>query len=72
MAKDQATLERITQLVEEEQGLYREEGRLEESEVERLQEIKEELDRCWALLRRRRARREYGRDPDGAKVPSSE
>src|SRR5882724_3887053 len=30
--------------------------------------VKEELDQCWDLLRQRRALREFGRDPDEAKV----
>jgi len=72
LEKDQGILDRISELVEEEQGLYREDSRLEEDEVERLQEIKDELDRCWDLLRRRRARREFGRDPEKARVPEEE
>jgi hypothetical protein len=31
----------------------------------RLAEVKVELDRCWDLLRQRRAREEFGQDPDG-------
>jgi hypothetical protein len=31
----------------------------------RLEEVKVELDRCWDLLRQRRAREEFGQDPDG-------
>jgi hypothetical protein len=27
-----------------------------------------QLDQCWDLLRQRRARREFGRDPDDAQV----
>jgi hypothetical protein len=34
----------------------------------RLQEIKVELDQCWDLLRQRDARREFGQDPNKAKV----
>jgi hypothetical protein len=33
-----------------------------------LTKINVELDRCWDLLRQRRALREYGRDPDQAEV----
>ena len=32
----------------------------------RLAEIQVELDRCWDLLRQRRARRSAGEDPDDA------
>lgn len=61
-------MSRIERLAEEEQSLYRED-KLSADDLERLEEIKAELDRCWDLLRRRRARREFGRDPDEAKVP---
>lgn len=66
--KDESVLGRIERLAEEEQNLYREDN-LSPNDLERLEEIKAELDRCWDLLRRRRARREFGRDPDEAKVP---
>ena len=35
---------------------------------ERLERVSVELDRCWDLLRQRRALREFGRDPDEADV----
>ena len=38
------------------------------SAQERLDKIKVELDQCWDLLRQRDARREFGEDPDAAKV----
>ena len=34
----------------------------------RLEQLKIELDQCWDLLRQRRALREFGEDPDRAKV----
>ena len=34
----------------------------------RLAELKVHLDQCWDLLRQRRALREFGKDPDEAKV----
>jgi hypothetical protein len=37
-----------------------------EDEKERLRAVEVELDRCWDLLRQRRALREAGADPDGA------
>ncbi len=37
-------------------------------QTERIRHIDEQLDQCWDLLRQRRARREFGDDPDGAKV----
>jgi Protein of unknown function (DUF2630) len=39
----------------------------------RLKEAEETLDRYWDLLRQRRARREFGEDPEGsAERPASE
>jgi hypothetical protein len=35
---------------------------------DRLQAVQVELDRCWDLLRRRRAVRESGGDPDAAEA----
>jgi Protein of unknown function (DUF2630) len=39
-----------------------------EGERERLRAVEVELDRCWDLLRQRRALREAGSDPDEAKA----
>jgi hypothetical protein len=39
----------------------------------RLREVEESLDRCWDLLRQRRARREFGEDPaQAAERPAPE
>jgi hypothetical protein len=35
-------------------------------ERERLRSAEEALDQCWDLLRQRRARREFGENPDDA------
>jgi hypothetical protein len=35
-------------------------------EHERLRAAEEALDQCWDLLRQRRARREFGENPEGA------
>ncbi len=44
-----------------------------EAERERLASAETALDQCWDLLRQRRARREFGQDPEGAQVrPVSE
>jgi Protein of unknown function (DUF2630) len=37
-------------------------------EREQLRSAEEALDQCWDLLRQRRARREFGENPDGAMV----
>jgi hypothetical protein len=39
-----------------------------EQERERLRSAEEALDQCWDLLRQRRARRQYGENPDGAEA----
>ena len=65
---DTEVLGRIDELVAEEQQLYEREGHgdLKPGDHARLQEIAISLDRCWDLLRQRRARRESGLDPDEA------
>ncbi len=39
-----------------------------EEERIKLRAAEEALDQCWDLLRQRRARREFGEDPDAAAV----
>ena len=65
--KDQSVLNHIDRLVKEEERLY---GRSEptDDDRERLAELRVELDQRWDLLRQRRALREFGNDPDTAKV----
>jgi hypothetical protein len=71
---DESIAERIERLVSEEKELRRREQddrkdseRLE-SDQQRLRSVEVELDRCWDLLRQRRAREEFGQDPDDAQV----
>jgi Rad3-related DNA helicase len=64
---DQSVLKHIETLVQEEQHLYGR-GQLSDSDNVRLEKIKVELDRYWDLLRQRRAREEFGENPDGASV----
>jgi hypothetical protein len=67
---DQSILSRIESLVHEEHALQgREEGDAVRDEAlaadrRRLEDVSVELDRCWDLLRQRRARRAAGGDPD--------
>jgi Protein of unknown function (DUF2630) len=67
---DQQALERINQLVEEEEKLlHRHEGEgLDDDEQARLQEIELQLDKTWDYLRQRRSLREAGDNPDDASV----
>ena len=64
---DKNVLGHIEELVTEEKKLYAQ-GEISDAERERLAKINVELDRCWDLLRQRRALREYGRNPDQAEV----
>ena len=71
---DESIADRIERLVGEEHELrHREqadsknEERLE-ADQERLRAVEVELDRCWDLLRQRRALRDAGGDPDEAHV----
>jgi len=67
---DQSVLSHIDQLVKEEERLYAKNGLTDEDQA-RLAEVKVALDQCWDLLRQRRALREFGEDPDKAKVRSA-
>jgi hypothetical protein len=71
---DDSIANRIENLVAEEHKLRHEEEadsskteQLEEDQ-RRLRDVEVELDRCWDLLRQRRARAEFGQDPDEAEV----
>jgi hypothetical protein len=66
---DKEIMTRISGLIETEHELRSQlaEGKLtSEQERERLRSAEEALDQCWDLLRQRRARREYGENPDEA------
>jgi hypothetical protein len=71
---DESIADRIERLVNQEQDLRRREeaDRPDEAALEadreRLRAVEVELDRCWDLLRQRRARRDAGADPDQAQV----
>jgi hypothetical protein len=72
---DKQILRQISELVDEEHGLRRraQAGEIDsEEERARLKDLEVALDRCWDLLRRRRAAREYGADPGGAQTRSAE
>ena len=60
---DQSILDHISALIDEEHKL-----RAGSATPERLKHVEEQLDQCWDLLRQRRAKREFGDDPDSAAV----
>jgi len=67
---DSEILHTITRLVDEEHELMKlaGSGDLDEIKHARMKEIEIKLDQCWDLLRQRRARREFGLNPDEAQV----
>lgn len=67
---DKSVLDHIHQLVEEEKRLRAAHHGLAGDDRRRLEQIEIELDRYWDLLRQRRAREEFGEDPDSARERS--
>jgi hypothetical protein len=71
---DKTVLGRISELVDEEHKLRRQlsEGAISsDEEHSRLKDLEESLDQCWDLLRRRRAARDAGHDPDAEQAHST-
>jgi hypothetical protein len=67
--QDSEILGQINTLVDEEHVLRErlQKGDLTaDEEHQRLKSVEEQLDQCWDLLRQRRARRDYGENPDDA------
>lgn len=67
---DKSILGRIHDLVDEEKQLRSAHRGLSGEGRQRLDFVERELDQCWDLLRQRRAREEFGEDPDAAKARS--
>ncbi len=65
---DRTLIERITDLVAEEQRLQEE----PHHDKEALREIELTLDQLWDLLRQRRGREEFGLNPDEAETRDPE
>jgi hypothetical protein len=69
---DESIAARIERLVAEEHDLRSKEQAdrpnpdAVETDADRLSAVQVELDRCWDLLRQRRAKREFGADPETA------
>lgn len=72
---DDSILSRIDELVAEEHELR---AKLASGEISRdderarLSQLETDLDQCWDLLRQRRAKREFGDNPDDAQVRGSD
>ena len=67
---DKSLLTHIHELVEEEKRLRGANRGLSGEDRQRLETVERQLDQCWDLLRQRRAREEYGDDPNVAKERS--
>ena len=67
---DKSMLDHIHELVEEEKQLRATHHGLNADDRARLTAVEHELDRTWDLLRQRRAREEFGEDPETAKERS--
>jgi hypothetical protein len=66
---DEGVLNKIEQLVAEEHELLSSDEHARTADVHaRLSAVEVELDRCWDLLRQRRARREFHESPDDASI----
>lgn len=67
---DQDIIGHIDELIAEEHALRGKAtgGGLSADEQERMNQLAARLDQCWDLLRQRRARREFGENPDEAAV----
>ncbi|MFE9445131.1 DUF2630 family protein [Streptomyces sp. NPDC006602] len=69
METDQRILHRITEMADEERRLrdtLATSAAATAADRSRLRELVRELDQCWDLLRQRRAKAEFGEDPDEA------
>jgi hypothetical protein len=67
---DKSILEHINDLVAEEHELRGQRGSLNGEARQRLDALERQLDQCWDLLRQRRAREEFGENPDEARERS--
>jgi len=68
---EKTILQRIDELVDEEHGLRQRlsAGQIStDEEHARLRDLEAALDQCWDLLRRRRAARDAGENPDAVQA----
>jgi hypothetical protein len=71
MTDDKSLFTRIDELVAEEHELRTKHATGDVSdadEKDRLRKLEVELDQCWDLLRQRRAKREFGDNPEDAQA----
>jgi uncharacterized protein DUF2630 len=75
MTDDKSLFSRIDELVAEEHELRSKHaaGEINDAdEKDRLRKLEVELDQCWDLLRQRRAKREFGENPEDAQARSGD
>ena len=67
---DKRVTDRIDELARREHELFEREskGNTTDAEREELRQIQVRLDQWWDLLRQRRARREFGQNPEDAQL----
>lgn len=65
--REKDILQYIKEITDEEQRLFSK-GKLSDEEKTRLEQLKIELDQYWDLLRQRRAKKEFGQDPDNIEL----
>lgn len=66
--RENEILDLIKKMTEEEQRLYSKGNEITDEERSTLDSLRVQLDQYWDLLRQRRARKEFGDDPDKAKL----
>ena len=68
--EDKHVADRIDELARKEHELFELEskGKATEAQQAELKQIQLKLDQWWDLLRQRRARREFGQNPDDAEM----
>lgn len=67
---EKTVLAHIHELVEEEKQLRTAHHGLTGADRQRLEHVQQQLDQAWDLLRQRRARSEFGENPDQAQERS--
>jgi DNA-binding transcriptional regulator PaaX len=68
--RDYEVLQKISALTAEKRSLLKvaEQADLTTAQRARMREIEASVEQCWDLLRQRRAKREFGQNPDEASL----